>query len=415
MAANRNLRTTAALESPALRLLKRPDFLCEVARAARRNGLVGEGRNAIVTYIVGSSALTPKPLNAIFKGPSSSGKNFVVSRVLRLFPESAVHEITSSSNVAWNYSGTDFRNRIVYLQERNEAAGAVHPVRLLISEGKLIRNVTVSEGGQRVMKRFVAEGPIASISTTTRDRIEVDDETRHISLWVNDSPEQTRKILKSSVNPQQPLSEKELQVWQELHGIVAQRAALEVKLPGWFEIVANQVDNTQVAARRYFPAFIEATRVIAMLRSFQRSVSEDSISVKFVDFAIAASLFDSVFVESLNRSSNDALETAKIVRLVAGSQGGRAVSADQLAAYLSISRDRAYVKLRMAADAGTINRANTPEKGNSKLFLAAKMPKFIPDPEEVLAAIPNFKTVVKFIHPLTGTQVTLTARREGRL
>jgi len=152
-----------------------------VRDAVRRIGVVGETRNALAIFIVAMSSLLERPLNALIKGVSSSGKNFLVSLVLRLFPASAIREISSSSRTAWNYSADEFRHRVVYLQERNDAAGAVHPVRLLISEGKLVRITSVREGGRWVSKEFVAEGPISAISTTTLNRLEIDDETRHIS------------------------------------------------------------------------------------------------------------------------------------------------------------------------------------------------------------------------------------------
>jgi hypothetical protein len=87
----------------------------------------------------------------------------------------------------------------VYLQERNEAAGNVHPIRLLISEGKLIRIVPGFEHGKRVTKKYVARGPVAAISTTTKNLLEIDDETRHISIWVDESKEQTREIVRSYI------------------------------------------------------------------------------------------------------------------------------------------------------------------------------------------------------------------------
>lgn len=177
------------LTKQALGLLRSPTLFHQHHEALHRSGLVGEERNASVLLITEVSRLLERPLNIIAKGQSSSGKNHLISRSLRLVPEDAVRELTSSSAQAWNYAGDDFRHKIVYLQERNEASGAVHPARLLISEGRLIRSVTVTEGGVRTTKRYVAEGPIASISTTTRNQLEIDDETRHLSIWVDESPE----------------------------------------------------------------------------------------------------------------------------------------------------------------------------------------------------------------------------------
>lgn len=186
-------------EKSARKLLRSDRFFNEFLLAVKKVGLVGEELNALVILIVAVSRLLPRPLSLFVKGHSSAGKNWLVTRVLRLMPKSAVAEITSASDKAWHYSRSDFRHRIVFLQERNDAAGNVHPIRLLISEGKLIRIVTGFENGKRVTKKHVARGPVAAISTTTKNRLEIDDETRHISIWVDESKEQTREIVRSYI------------------------------------------------------------------------------------------------------------------------------------------------------------------------------------------------------------------------
>ena len=187
-------------EKEARKLLQSRRFFNEFLLATKKMGLVGEELNALVILIVAVSRLLPRPLNLFVKSHSSAGKNWLVTRVLRLMPKSAVAEITSASDKAWHYSQSDFRHRVVYVQERNDAAGTVHPIRLLISEGKLIRIVTGFENGKRVTKKYVARGPVAAISTTTKNRLEIDDETRHISIWVDESKEQTREIVRSYIS-----------------------------------------------------------------------------------------------------------------------------------------------------------------------------------------------------------------------
>lgn len=187
-------------EKEARKLLRSARFFNEFLLAMKKVGLVGEELNALVILIVAVSRLLPRPLNLFVKGHSSAGKNWLVTRVLRLMPKSAVAEITSASAKAWHYSRSDFRHRVVYLQERNEAAGTIDPIRTLISEGKLIRIVPAFENGKRVLKRYVARGPVAAISTTTKNRLVIDDETRHISIWVDESKEQTREIVRSYIS-----------------------------------------------------------------------------------------------------------------------------------------------------------------------------------------------------------------------
>jgi hypothetical protein len=408
------------IERGARGLLESSGIFKSLRRALRRERLVGELRNALVLYVVGLSALLDRPLNAIVKGSSSAGKNHLVSRPLRLFPKEAVREITSSSKTAWNYGRDDFRHAIVYLQERNDAAGAIHPVRLLISEGRLIRTVTVNEGGIRVPKTFVAEGPIASISTTTRDRIEVDDENRHISLWMDESREQTRRINERYVSPQPRLTDDELATWHQAYALIKARADVPVKLPDWFTIVATNVFDGSVTSRRYFPNFVEGCRTIALLRSFEKYPVDQpprEIEVDFSDFAIATMLFEEVFVESLDRDGDEHLKTRMAVQEISDENKGAPVTAEQLAERMSVSMDRAYRLLRDAVEAELIKRANEPEKGNAKTYLPAPRPRFIPDPAEMLEEIPEITAPVEFIHPLTGETIKLrrTKKQKGAI
>ena len=131
-----NRRSSNHTKSEALRLLRSPHFFHKFLCAVKKAGLVDEESNALVVFLVCVSRILPRPLNLLVKGHSSAGKNWLVSRILRLMPKTAVVEITSASDKAWHYSQSDFRHRVVYLQERNDAAGQIDPIRLLISEGK---------------------------------------------------------------------------------------------------------------------------------------------------------------------------------------------------------------------------------------------------------------------------------------
>jgi hypothetical protein len=88
-------KTTASIQERALQLLREPDFFGRVRNAVDRGGLAGETRNALAIFVIVISSLLERPLNAFVKGASSAGKNFLVSRVTRLLPKSAVKEFTS--------------------------------------------------------------------------------------------------------------------------------------------------------------------------------------------------------------------------------------------------------------------------------------------------------------------------------
>jgi hypothetical protein len=351
----------------AMELLQNPDFFQQYYNALQRLGLVGEERNASVLLTTVISRLLDRPLNIMVKGQSSSGKNYTVNRTLRLVPEEAVREVSSSSAKAWNYSGDDFRHKVIYLQERNDASGAMHPARQLISEGQLIRLVPVKEGGVWKTKRFVAAGPIASISTTTKNQLEIDDETRHLSIWVDETPEQTKRIAIASVFDPVPLSQDEVQIWHEVHRQLEARSNIPVILPEWFQNIAANVYCADVRVRRYFPACATGCKAMALLRSFERRrdleiQKHGKIEVTFADFALTTIIFDSVFVESLHRGRDETMATRSAIERIAKRKADKPVSVDELAEELGISYDKASADLRSAREQGAIVRANQPEK-----------------------------------------------------
>jgi hypothetical protein len=397
-------------EKRAHKLLRFDRFFNEFLLAVKKVGLVGEQLNALVILIVAVSRLLSHPLNLFVKGHSSAGKNWLVTRALCLMPKSAVAEITSASDKAWHYSQSDFRHRVVYLQERNDAAGTVHPIRLLISEGKLIRIVTGFENGKRVTKKYVARGPVAAISTTTKNRLEIDDETRHISIWVDESKDQTREIVRSYGGENKHLGRKELETFRMVHRILAKRIGTKITFPLWFAQMKEDVFVDDLRVRRYFPAFVEACRTVCLIRSFQRdrNHSDGHLEVDFADFAITALIFDQVFVESLHLGAGVGEATRRLVEAIADEKG-KPVRAKDVARKLNISMDTAYRKLRSAEQAGVIRLANKPEKNNRKKYWALPAPRFVPDPKKLFRKL-GLKEAVTFVHPLTGEQIVYKPR-----
>jgi hypothetical protein len=396
----------------ARKLLESPEFFTEFLAVMKRAGLIGEARNALVLLVVAISRLLVHPLSAFVKGKSASGKNWLTTRVLGLMPPDQVHEISSASKRAWNYSNNDFRNRVIYMQEASEATD---PMRLLISEGQLIRIVTTWVKGKLVTQKYVTRGPVAAISTTTKSGLEIDDETRHVSILIDESSEQTRKIVQSYTKQGPGLSEEERQVWQTVHRLLAEKAGLEIVFPDWFDQVANNVFVGDVGVRRYYPAFVEACRTVCLIRSFQRDRQQrkdGKLVLNFAEFAITALIFERVFIESLRSQEGSALETREAVKAISENKNGEPVQAADLAKEQGISSDRAYKLLREAEEAGTISRANEPEKNNPKFYLPSPRPRFIPAPEVLFETLAGIEDEVRFVHPLTGKSITYSRKTD---
>jgi hypothetical protein len=392
------------LQRQALKRLRSDFFFHHFLKAGQRVGLVGELLNALVLLTVVVSRLLPRPLSAFVKGVSSAGKNWLVKCVLALISKSSITEITSASDKAFHYSRSDLRHHVVYLQERNDAAGPVHPMRLLISEGKLVRIVVRWVQGRLVTKKYVARGPVAAISTTTKNRLEIDEETRSISIWVNESAEHTREIVKAYTKQNHKRRSRERQLWRMIHRLLESRIGIDIVFPDWFDRVADLLYVNDLRVRRYYPAFVEACRTVCLIRSFlphRKVATGQSLEVEFADFAITALIFNDVFVESLHRQDGPQEATRRIVEAIV-KRKGRPVRVKDLVRRLGISKDRAYSFLRRAKTAGLIRQANKPEKSNRKEYVPTQRPRFVPDPEKLFQDLEELGPEVRFVHPVTA-------------
>lgn len=398
----------------ALKLLASPDLFRRHLDALQRNGLVGEERNATIVFVTGVSRLLPKPLNLTVKGQSSAGKNHLVKSVLSLFQEADVKEITSTSAQAWHYSEDDFRHRVLYQQELDLKSAAMRQVRQLISEGRLIRTTTVKRDGRFAPETFIAEGPIAAISTTTKRQLAIDEETRHLSLFVDESRQQTRRVMGAAFRQTTPLSEHEIRIWERAHDLLARRAkGISIVFPSWIRKVSDAAYDQNIRMRRYIGAFATAAEAIALIRSFRPGHYDKRnhrISVRFSDFVIASLIFVPAFQESLHRGTEETDQTRVLVERLAARSKTKSVNCSELAKELGISKDKAYRMLRAAREAEAIYQCNKPEKGNPRRYRPTKWPAFIPDPESLFQQLPELGKALRLVHPLTGERIVY--RRE---
>ena len=299
-------------------LLRKQDFFVRLLADLRKAGLVGERRNALAVYIVAVSRLRPRPLSLLVKGDSSAGKNFLVRKVLRFFPKDCQHEISSLSDRALNYlDGEELRHSVIYLQEHSDKSRAAHPGRLLLSEGKLIHWVVTPGHGGMGTQRQVTAGPVACISTTTADRLAIDDESRHISIWIDESRKQTRQIAEDYDSEEVRLDVESLRVWKQVQRLLEERANYRIEKPEWFKLLVDALPLQDVRVRRYFPAFVEACKTVSLIRSFRKHLPENrQLRVDFVDFATTALILNRVFAETLEKCEGSEAETRDHVQRI---------------------------------------------------------------------------------------------------
>ena len=155
----------------------------------------GEAKNAKLLLLCGTSRLFGNCMNAAIKGPSSCGKSVLRGRVFDFFPPESVISFTTLSEKALLYYREDFCHKILIM---GEASGAEEQelqdylLRELMSEGRLIYPVVQKVGDELVTVNIEKNGPVAFQVTTTKAALHPENETRMISIDVDDSEEPDR-------------------------------------------------------------------------------------------------------------------------------------------------------------------------------------------------------------------------------
>jgi hypothetical protein len=159
--------------------------------------VTGEERASELIYLALTSRNLEKPVSLGVKGPSSGGKSYIVERVLEFFPESAYYTLTAMSERALAYSEEPLSHRFIVLAEAQGLSGDFQSylVRSLLSEGRLVYETVEKIDGKLQARRIEREGPTGLIVTTTAIALHPENETRYFSISVDDSPEQTARIL----------------------------------------------------------------------------------------------------------------------------------------------------------------------------------------------------------------------------
>jgi len=181
--------------------LQFPNLLDFVILQIENAGYVGEVINILLLYLAFTSRLLDEAISVVVKGSSSTGKSALVKNVLNLFPEDVRMEYTSITTQSLFYlRDRTLSHKILVIFELHGAKNADYPIRSSLSEGVLKLLVTVKnpDTGQFEAEEIniPAEG-LSYVETTTSSKIHPENQTRLFDIYMDESPEQTQRVLLS--------------------------------------------------------------------------------------------------------------------------------------------------------------------------------------------------------------------------
>ena len=267
-----------ALFAAARTIIECPDVWALAVETMTQRGFAGDARHVELLYAIFTSRLLPRPMCAFLKAPSSSGKSWLLNRTLELFPPEAYEVKSGFSPKAIAYGRSDLRHKILAVQEASGLNGREGNmlVRTLISEGQVRWEVAGRQRHGFATREVVRPGPIAFVLTTTHDALHTEDETRALSIQVEDTKQQTRAVIRNigrnfagAARPQAV----DLAPWHAYQRWL-DAGAKETVIPfgeslgALFAIRANR-------SKRDFEQVLTATAVSALLHQAQRERDQD--------------------------------------------------------------------------------------------------------------------------------------------
>lgn len=230
-------------------LLESPNVLEMISAFVRDGGVAGEERIVKLLYLVMTSRILERPVSLLIKGSSSGGKSFLLKSGLRLFPASAYWKRSTISPKALVRSKESFEHRMIVVEEAAGLnSGAELYLRLLISEGEISHETLGGGNDDWEGETFEKQGPVGVIITTTEINVHPENETRMLSVTVDESKAQLKKTILAAAKRRGVVGD--VVPYQLFHGVVAQQSTAVV-IP-FLEVLAENVEAVSSRVRRDF-------------------------------------------------------------------------------------------------------------------------------------------------------------------
>ncbi len=389
--------TTVAWEACA-DLAGSPDILDQAAAAVAAAGVAGEHRAIKLVFLVATSRLLDKPASAAVKGVSSGGKSYLTEQTLRLFPDDAYYALSAMSERALAYSEEPLAHRILVIYEAAGLTGdfASYLMRSLLSEGR-VRYETVEKTKDGLKARLIErEGPTGLLVTTTAVHLHPENETRMLSIPVDDTPEQTRAVFHALAHGTGPAPDHA--PWHALQAWLA-GGERRVAVPfAW--ALAELIPPAAVRLRRDFGLVLTLIRAHALLHRASRGRDGDGrIVATLADYAAVRALIADLIAEGVEATVPASVrETTSAVRRLLASPAlltehvrdekseERTCSVTEIAKELDIDKSAASRRIGVATDRGYLKNLEDRRGRPAKIALGD------PLPEEV-DILPNSRAV----------------------
>ena len=374
--------------------------------------IAGEEMNAKMLYLVATSRLFGKCMNAALKGTSSGGKSEIRKQVLEFFPPEVVVSFTTMSERALLYYEDDFAHKILSM---GEAGGAEEQslqdylLRELISEGRLRYPVVQKEKGGGLSTIIIEKnGPVAFLVTTTKNTLHPENETRLLSLEIDDTEKQTRAVLRKVAQVEglnRGAAAVDYEPWRDFQrwlGLGERKVVVH-----FADTLSGLIPAASVRLRRDFGQVLRAIKAHALLHRQHRARDDMGQVVADIDhdYVEIRHLMNALIAESSGVAVNTAVqETVDAVADATEHMGSdEGASAQTVSLRLNLDKSAARRRLLNAASEGFVMNLETRRGQPGRYRVTGQKPEIV----DMLPAAETLATVP----PLAKSQVSTNTKQ----
>ncbi|GAA4776745.1 MULTISPECIES: hypothetical protein [Flavobacterium] len=191
---------TPQAHEKAIEFLKNPRVLQNVSKLLGQSGIVGEEDNRLLMFIIASSYKMPYLLHGLVQGSSGEGKSHLINAIADCMPQEDVMNMTRiTSKSLYHYKEKELMNKLVLIQDFD---GLDEDAQLAFREmqsAKFLSSSTVVKDmfGNTRGKMKTVQAHFSSLTATTKSDVYFDNMSRSVVLGVDESREQTLKIIEA--------------------------------------------------------------------------------------------------------------------------------------------------------------------------------------------------------------------------
>ena len=195
-------RTPAGLspenQKAAIDFLSAPGLIDRIDQLIQTTGVVGEERTRKLLMIIAATYKMSHPLHALVQGSSGSGKSHLINIIGQCLPPEDVISMTRvTSKSFYHYNKDELVDKLILIQDYDGLdEEAQYAFRELQSAGNVSSSTTYKDRyGNLISAVKTVRSHFASLLATTKAEVYYDNMSRSVIIGVDESEEQTRKII----------------------------------------------------------------------------------------------------------------------------------------------------------------------------------------------------------------------------